>query len=504
MTQTSKFTAVVIITVIVLYSWSACNREVSAPNDNIPPNTTLANIPVGDGDTMFVEIETGIDTVILQADTLFALVTLHWDGEDEDGFIAGYQYRYITQHVIVGDEFETEWKDTTATSVTIAFESSDRLNYQTFQIRAVDNSGDVDPTPAEKKFYTTKTIFPVTEILSPGNNQKYFVIEQTTDWWQGIQLTFTASDEDGEVVEYAWAVDNSEWNWGEDTTLYITPDQFIPLEGEHIIRVTSRDNTNLIDPVGDSVIVNLLMPSFDKKILIIDETLESSFPFGITFSDSEVDSFYAEIFGTSDSWDYQKSGMPPKDILGQYQLAIWHADNCYSSPSSYHKLPDHIKDIEDYLNVGGDFIMSGWRILKSFSPDDNFPKVFGEGTFIHDYLHIKVADETPLIPSDFIGAAGIGLFSDVKVDSLMMSSAFPYFGKLAQINTMPDRAGFTDIIYSYRNSNDSDLWEYRGEACGLRYYGTSFNAVVLGFPVFFIDKDDAKILAGEILNSLGY
>ncbi|MBU1875382.1 hypothetical protein KJ688_16895, partial [bacterium] len=160
MTQTSKFTAVVIFIVAVLYLWSACNREVSAPNDNIPPNTTLANIPVGDGDTMFVEVEIGIDTVILQADTLFALVTLHWDGEDEDGFIAGYQYRYITQHVITGDEFETEWKDTAATSVTIAFESSDRLNYQTFQVRAVDNSGDVDPSPAEKKFYTTKTIFP--------------------------------------------------------------------------------------------------------------------------------------------------------------------------------------------------------------------------------------------------------------------------------------------------------------------------------------------------------
>jgi hypothetical protein len=504
MTKTSKMTAVVTIIVIIMYLWSACNRKVSAPNDNILPNTTLANIPVGDGDTMFVEVETGIDTVILQADTLFALVTLHWDGEDEDGFIAGYQYRYITKHVYMGDEFETEWKDTTATSVTIAFESSDILNYQTFQVRAVDNSGDVDPTPAEKKFYTKQTIFPETKILIPSNTQQFFVIEQTTDWWQGIQLTFSALDEDGEVLEYAWAVDNSEWNWGEDTTLYIIPDQFIPLEGEHIIRVTSRDNTNLEDPVGDSVVVNLLMPSFDKKILIIDETLEGSLPVGVTASDSEVDSFYADIFGTTESWDYQNGGMPPKDILGQYQLVIWHADNCYSSPSNYHKLPDHIEDIEDYLNVGGDFIMSGWRILKSFSPDDNFPKVFEEGTFIHDYLHIKEADETPLSPSDFTGAAGLGSFSDIKVDSVLMSSAFPYFGKLAQINIMPDCAGFTDVIYSYRNPDDSDLWRFRGQACGLRYYGTSFNAVVLGFPIFFIDKDDAKILAGELLSSLGY
>ena len=417
-----------LLSILFLIFGYACQRATSPPSPNLPPNTTLANIPVED-------------------DTLFALVTLHWDGEDNDGYIAGYQYRYITLHLFMADSVVQEWKKVNETSLTIAFESSDELNYQKFQVHAVDNVGDVDPTPAEKRFYTEKTIFPEAEILSPEHNQQFFAIDQTTDWWQGIQITFTAKDEDGEVVEYAWAVDNSDWNWTQDTTLYITPDQFSPLEGEHIIRVTARDNTNLVDPEGDSITIKLIKPSFDKKILIIDETIESAFPFGMNISDNTVDNFYAEIFRTDESWDFKKKGIPPKDSLGHYQLIIWHADNSYSNPSNYHKLPDHIDDIMDYLNVGGNFIMSGWRILKSFAAAEEFPKVFEEGTFIHDYLHINMADETPLVSSDFTGAHGVGTFSDIKVDSLRLADAFPFFGMLAQINIMPARTGFTDMVH---------------------------------------------------------
>jgi len=470
---------------VLLAIFYSCQRPTAPPNPNLPPNTTLANIPV-------------------EGDTLFALVTLHWDGEDYDGFIAGYQYRYITYHLFTGDSVVQEWRETKETSLTIAFESSDILNYQKFQVRAVDNVGDVDPTPAERRFYTYQTVFPETEILFPEDDQQFFAIEQTTDWWQGIRLTFTARDEDGEVVEYAWAVDQGDWNWTQDTTLYITPDQFDPLYGEHLIRVTSRDNTNLIDPVGDSVTVNLIKPTFEKKILIIDETVESKFPPGVRYSDADVDSFYAEIFGTNESWDYSKKGMPPKEILGQYQLIIWHADNLYTYERDVHQLPQHIEDIIDYLNVGGDFIMGGWRILKSFAHEEPFPKTFQEGTFIHDYLHIIQADETPLVPSDFIGAKGSGGFSDIRVDSVKLREAFPFLGKLSQINVMPRRAGFTDIIYRYWNDDRTGLPKYRGLACGLRYYGTSFDAIVLGFPMFFIRKEDAKRMASEMLRSLGY
>lgn len=471
---------------LVIFLGSRCRMDTHPAFPNQPPNTTLANIPVPN-------------------DTIFALVTLYWDGEDDDGYLTGYEYRYITRHVNLGDSVVQAWKKTDKTSLTIAFESSDDLNYQIFQVRAIDNKGDVDPTPAEKRFYTYKTTFPITKLITPTNNQIFFAVPYATDWWSGIRITFTAEDKDfqGAVVEYAWAVDRGPWNWTRDTTLYIPPEELFPLTGKHTIRVTSRDNTNLVDPVGDSAVVRLIQPIFDQRILIIDETIEKDFPFGVTATDADVDAFYAEIFGSTHEWDYTKKGFPPKDTLSHYQLIVWHADNCYSASSAAHKLRLHIDEIMDYLNVGGDLIMSGWRILKSFAPLAPFPQNFAEGTFIHDYLHINIADETSSAP-DFIGAKGIGGFTTIRVDSLKLANSFPYYGKLAQINLIPSRAGFTDVIYTYNNENNSQFVQYRGRPCGLRYYGTVFDAVVLGFPIFFVHQDDARVLASEILRSLSY
>lgn len=454
-------------------------------NDNDPPNTTVANVPV-------------------EGDTLFALATLHWDGEDNDGFVDRFEYRYTTHHLMRGDSSTTDWEETQNTSLTIAFNSNDELNLQVFQVRAVDNEGDPDPTPAEKRFYTRKTIFPETEIAYPQQNQQFFYLDQTTDWWRGVPLTYTGGDEDGEIVEFAWAVDDGEWNWTRDTTLFIGPEHFTGAKGEHVIRVTARDNTDLVDPEGDTVTIQLVRPTFEKRLLIIDETLEEEFPVGFSMTDAEVDEFYADIFNSAETWDYASQGLPPKDVLGQYQLIVWHADNNYSVSRNAHKLPLHVEEISDYLNVGGDLFMSGWRVLKSFAPGEAFPKVFTEGSFINDYLHIRAADETSLtIPGDFIGANGVGSeFSNVAVDSTKLAATFPYFGWLTQINTIPQRAGFTEIIYSYQSRGELPL--HRGSAVGLRYYGTSFNAVVLGFPILFLKDEDARTLAREVLQSMGY
>lgn len=473
---------VLLITMIFVY----CERKTNPANPNSPPNTTLANIPVDN-------------------DTLFALVKVHWDGEDFDGFIAGYEYRYITQHIFMGDSVVQPWTHTTETSVTIPFESSDILNHQRFQVRAIDDHGLADPSPAEKRFYTVQTIFPETEILVPQDEQQFFIIEETTDWWEGVPLTYRADDADGEVVEYAWKVDNGEWNWTTDTTLYIHPSYFQPLSGPHQIYAISRDNTNLVDPVGDTVEVILVQPTFTKNILVIDETNEILFTGALSqIEDADVDDFYARMFSPDSAWDFYADGMPPKSILGQFKLLIWHADNPYSNPTNVHQLPANIEDVKDYLHVGGDLIMGGWRILKSFAQADDFPKTFEEGSFIHDYLHIKTADETILIPTDFVGVNPYPNVTDtLHVDESKLLE-FPYFGKLGQINVMPERAGFTDVMYVYANLISSTFFQWRGQPVGIRYYGTSFNTIVLGFPMFFIQESDAQIMADQMLNSLGY
>jgi hypothetical protein len=71
------------------------------------------------------------------------------------------------------------------------------------------------------------------------------------------------------------------------------------------------------------------------------------------------------------------------------------------------------------------------------------------------------------------------------------------------VNIIVETAGFTEVLYRYRAPQGSKL-TYIGQPCGLRYIGTSFNAVILGFPLYFVKEEDAKIMADEILRKLGY
>jgi len=457
-----------------------CDRPTEPARENTPPNTTLANIPQ-------------------PGDTLFPLVQIIWDGEDSDGYIVGCEYRYTSHHIHRGDSAVFDWIASDDEILDLVFESSDSLNRQELEVRAVDNEGDKDPTPAKLTFYTPRTFLPQTEITAPEDGSALFVKEETSDWWPGILLTFQATDEDGEITEYGWAVDGGEFTWTQDTAVYITPEDLGPTpEGEHTLSVTARDNTNLVDPDPAAVTVRLVQPTFSKTLLIIDETNEDAFPGSADATDAAVDSFYHALTGLQSSWDYADQGIPPRDTLGQYQLILWHADNPLSTRP--HELVNNVDILQDYASVGGDFILGGWGILKSFTWEAGFPRTFEEGTFVHDFLHINEANETALYPSDFTGAVGIGdEFSDISVQSSKLTT-FPYQGKLSQVDLVLQMGGFTRPIFAYIGEES----DYVGKIVGTRYYGTSFNAVVLGFPVFFIEDSDAAVLMSEIFRNMEY
>jgi hypothetical protein len=490
-----------ILLFIFITNYYNCQKNVSGPHPNETPTTTIANVPI-DGDT------------------LFALVQLQWDGGDNDGYIKGFEYKYTTYYSDETGNFDTNavdslvqpWEFTDQTQLTIAFNSFAKLNKQRFQVRSVDDKGAKDPLPAEKMLYTIQTIPPVVEILTPENNAKAFVKQQVTDWWQGILLKYQGNDEDGEIIEYGWSIDGSDWVWTNDSTMYITPDLLAtPLEGQHTIQVIARDNTNILSVDPATIKINLVEPTFNKNILIIDETNEKDFPSNLRVSDGEVDSLYADIFGVYDSddwWDYEyhelrDQPVPDLQTLGQYKMVIWHADNRPSQDP--HKFVDHEDYLKDYLNIGGDLILSGWRILKSFAWDETFPVNFSDDSFVKEYLHIKTADETPYFPGDFTGArAAFGTdFIELEVDSTKVPG-FPFNGNLSNINIITYRAGFTEVFYTYLNPMGSALYQYRGQPCALKYTGTVFNSVVLGFPLYFIKEDQSKILGEQILKSLGY
>jgi hypothetical protein len=469
---------------IIGLGFVACDRETQPPLENKPPNTTIANVPV--------------DSSLQRA-----VITVYWDGEDEDGFVQNYQYRVVSKLEPTGLIDTTEWTDTIATQVTIPVRSDDSSNFQIFQVRAIDDKGAVDPTPAEKELFTYTTSFPATTILYPTDGQQLLIDNEITDWFLGINLNFEGVDIDGEILQYGYAVDGGDTTWTKDTSVVIDPSMFQgDLTGEHQITVTCMDDTYLIDTVGATITINLIYPSFSKKALIIDATDESLWTLQYRWqpTDEEVDSFYTLVFPGCDQWDMKENNFefPAMEVVGDYRAIIWHADHFPNT--SPHPIVQYADQLRNYMYVGGNFIIGGHRILKSFNWEGSVPVEYSDTSFVYRLLHIQQSDESHGAIGDFKeGVIPFGnenmVYQAFELDDEKTLTAG---GGLPAIGIISRQGGFTEPIYAYMNAPNSPFTSWRRQPIALRYYGTEFQAAILGFPIWYLKTDDA-IALGEAL-----
>ena len=65
---------------------------------------------------------------------------------------------------------------------------------------------------------------------------------------------------------------------------------------------------------------------------------------------------------------------------------------------------------------------------------------------------------------------------------------------------MIEPGGFTVPILKL-NSDDDYVDQ---EACGIRYYGSGFDVIYIGAPIWHMRSEDAKILGDKILEDMGF
>jgi hypothetical protein len=112
---------------------ASCADNLFEPRGNLPPETGLAIT----GDSL--------------ATTLYK-VHLKWWGSDTDGEVAGFQYKWTGPPGSETYELETEWTYTSFTKNTFLLPVPDSLSSYLFEVRAVDDQGLVDPTPAAQEY----------------------------------------------------------------------------------------------------------------------------------------------------------------------------------------------------------------------------------------------------------------------------------------------------------------------------------------------------------------
>jgi len=265
--QKSTFQRLSFFLVVLLFVFAGC--ELKNPFEQPLDNQTIGNLPpethiflpdsiqaVSDSsvlvvDTIFTGGEMRIDSSYIQMailgnreqfipDTTESKKIISWWGDDPDGEVTKYYYKW---------NFQSAWDSTTAESDTFYLPIRTAYDEFTFEVRAVDDSGMADPTPA-------KLVFPV--FNSPPiidfvfNSNPSGPTNSTSTTFPTRTFIWTARDPDGNEtivsVEYALIngtvtdttlPDTLSWNQLGGDADRITLEGLTP--GEHTFFVRTKD-----------------------------------------------------------------------------------------------------------------------------------------------------------------------------------------------------------------------------------------------------------------------
>ena len=168
--MSARFPLVVLI-VVALFVFAACKKQFSGtPKENLAPET-----------------HTAVDTIIrVGPDRLESQVELRWWGDDPDGVVTGYEFTFDS--VVTP---ATVWRFTSRNDSTFLLPippGFDSVDFR-FHVRAVDNNGLVDPTPAALGVPVKNSQPSIVFLDGPNKPLKTFPV---------LKFYWNATDPDGE------------------------------------------------------------------------------------------------------------------------------------------------------------------------------------------------------------------------------------------------------------------------------------------------------------------
>lgn len=132
--------------IVALLFGAACSKEYAGDySQNQTPETYFVS-----------------DTIIRNGENRFqSIIDVSWSGTDADGFVAGYELSF--------DQVNWTYTEAQDSTITLSLPSnSDTFDFQIF-VRAVDNLGEKDPTPASL-IYPVKNSNPTVRFIIPSGS----------------------------------------------------------------------------------------------------------------------------------------------------------------------------------------------------------------------------------------------------------------------------------------------------------------------------------------------
>lgn len=323
-------------------------------------------------------------TIFVQGavDTVNHVVHLYWFGSDVDGTVTGYQIRMLNPV----QPAETAWVYTTRTDSVFTLQAPGGYTAPRFEVRAIDNLNQVDPTPAVEDFQFSNQPPTVRFVQKPALTDTTFA---------SVSVTWTAADIDGDPNQISFRL----WLDGQSADPINTMDRAFTIPTSRFTSgpYASRYRRLYIQPIDDggrlgaidsvTWFVRSPVPDSTKRarLLIVDDVLSSE-P-----SNTATDNLFNTVTATklpAGTFSVLRLRTPliwstPKDVEQTFKLfdaVVWYRGIVTSFPSNLRNFSD---GITAYLDGGGKMYVEGLNLTSS----TNITGAFSLG-FVDKYLDV--------------------------------------------------------------------------------------------------------------------
>jgi len=447
----------VTVRAVILLIWgiiaASCSEKIpDRPKPNQPPETHLSLYPEG-----------GLHTTTSRQ-------ILHWWGDDPDGRVVGFIYTWEANAPNLTEWTETKqdprWTFTTANSDTFALRFLGADTVYTFRVKAVDDLGAADPTPAVQSFPVANTAPKVTFRLGTFLPETTFTVAAFT--WDGTDL-----DGDDTIQKYEYALDDTldAARWRE------VPGRFNAVvlreadgltEGDHRFFIRAVDiagaRSKTIQLPEPGRVWHVRRPR--GRLLIIDDyaTVDNSPEFYKVLFDS--------LFGEYTVWDIKldrnRDNRP--DLLPSPSLAFTESLLLFDRIFWYGDGKPHVAEaavaLPNFLDAGGKILFSAAFSEDvtgqlDFSPMDSLGKSLGR---------LRPVRLQPMTPLDIVpvwsGYPTLGL-------SAVIDPFFPLKPKVT-----------SEVIYTLPDAPPGQSWPGRPEVAVI---DATRSFVFFGLPLHKLD-----------------
>lgn len=288
----------------------SCEDHITGDlNKNLPPETTV---------------------FIQSSDTLNytqSIQKIHWDGSDPDGFVTGFYYTFEENPA------DEDWEWTTKRTKTFPLKITGEDTVYLFQVKAVDDDGMEDPTPAKQLFPILNSPPDIDWVINSNIPDTTFTV---------ASFAWNATDPDGDstIAYFEYALDDTSdtTNWhqipGDRRTITLKEaDGVIP--GDHAFYIRAVDiadaqSPTIRMPISSNKFWHVREPQ-GRYLLIDDYAVESSISkYPDAYYTSMLDSLLG-VFGDDYSYWNIEELFPAStnqfiETVKLFDRVIWYTD----------------------------------------------------------------------------------------------------------------------------------------------------------------------------------